>query len=159
MSDSRTMDEYAVFLDETSWYAHAHEGNAKEFTYLTMGLSGESGEFTDALKKIIREIGFDDESAFQYALRDPEVRDTLIHELGDTLWYLQRLASLLGLDVPQLAIFNTYKLYERLEELGKIDTEKTPWPFSDPWATRPNIKNAMLLMEASNVRLDKKVRS
>ncbi len=158
MSDSRTMDEYKAFLTQTSWYAHAHEGNAKEFAYLAMGLSGESGEFIDALKKIVREVGFDNESAFQYALRDFATRQILINELGDTLWYLTRLTSLLGIDIGQLAIFNTYKLYNRLVELDKIDPEKTPWPFSDPWATKANMENALQLMEANDVRFNEKVR-
>ena len=137
-----TITQYSYFLHNTSWYAHAHERNAAEFAYLTLGLVGEAGEFADEFKKIVREDGFD-----QSVSNITEGRRLhLVDELGDVLWYLVRLCDMLGVSIRTLMAMNTAKLYARLEELNKINTDEIPWPFTAPELSRTNVANARILM-------------
>ncbi len=121
--------EYRNFLRDTSWYTHSHEHNAAELAYLCLGLAGESGEFIDVVKKVVREVGFTDDESFQVHMQLSGVRGKLISELGDVLWYLTRIADFLNLTLEELMISNTHKLYQRLLEKGKINEKDTPWPF------------------------------
>jgi len=124
--------EYGNFQDNTSWYKHAGEGDAGELSYLALGLSGETGEFADAVKKIVREVGQLDTDAFDKILFEREgVRDKLIDELGDTFWYLNKLLMFLGISQEELMVRNTYKLYSRLMTRSHIDLTELEWPFSD----------------------------
>lgn len=75
-----------------------------------LGLVGESGEFADKIKKILRDKG-----AEISAEDEPE----LVKELGDVLWYIAALASNLGVSLDDLASKNLAKLAKRQQE-GKI---------------------------------------
>jgi len=123
--------EYGKFQDETSWYKHAGEGDAGELSYLALGLSGETGEFADAVKKIVREVGQLDPDAFERIIWEREgVKDKLLDELGDVFWYLNKLLMLLGTTHAQIMVRNTYKLYSRLMTRSHIDLTELEWPFS-----------------------------
>lgn len=128
-----TATEYKNFLDKTSWYTHTDEGSAPELMYLTLGLAGESGEFADAVKKIIRVTGAYDGVGFAKLMHGDGGEEKLLEELGDVLWYLTKLTSFLGTTVEDLMVRNTYKLYNRLIKLDKISPASTPWPFSNPF--------------------------
>ncbi len=146
MTDLQTVAQYRKFLNDTSWYTHTNEGNASELMYLTLGLAGESGEFADAVKKIIRVSGTKHDNAFANLLtRKGDGRDKLIDELGDVLWYLVKLGDFLNVSLDGLMITNTYKLYNRLIERGKFTAEEMPWPFTDPTisyeATKEHMKH------------------
>jgi NTP pyrophosphatase (non-canonical NTP hydrolase) len=65
-----------------------------------MGLSGESGEITDYVKKVV----------FQ---GHPLKKEKIAEELGDLLWYVARMASLLGYDLSEIAQMNIEKLKKR----------------------------------------------
>lgn len=65
-----------------------------------MGLSGEAGEVTDYLKKVIFH-------------GHPMDRDRLEKELGDVLWYLTGIATVEGLFLEQIAQKNLDKLRQR----------------------------------------------
>lgn len=132
MTTHQTVGQYRKFLNKTSWYTHTDEGNASELMYLTLGLAGESGEFADAVKKIIRVSGTKDGMAFAKLMHDTGGKDRLMDELGDVLWYLVKLADFLDVSLDGLMIMNTYKLYNRLIERGKFTAEEMPWPFTDP---------------------------
>ncbi|MDD3498018.1 MAG: nucleoside triphosphate pyrophosphohydrolase family protein [Candidatus Moranbacteria bacterium] len=80
------------------------------FIYPTLGLSGEAGEVSEKIKKVIR----DKEGKI-----DEETREMIKKELGDVLWYVAQLATELGLDMDEVAGSNIEKLYSRLER-GKI---------------------------------------
>lgn len=72
--------------------------------YTALGLAGEAGEYADKIKKVIR----DHDS-------DPSVlRDDLIAELGDVLWYLQECARQLNVSLEEVAVRNINKLSSRL---------------------------------------------
>ena len=126
------MKEYTEFLKATSWYEHAHEDNAHEMMYLTLGLVGETGEFTDVLKKIVRIAGMVDRDRFQTELAKFKTHEAAVKELGDVLWYLTRLADFLGCTLEDIMVSNTFKLYNRMAEQPQSTLTDTPWPFSDP---------------------------
>lgn len=65
-----------------------------------MGLSGEAGEVTDYLKKVV----------FHGHSMD---KDKLKDELGDVLWYLSNLAELMDIDLRDIAEHNIEKLKQR----------------------------------------------
>jgi NTP pyrophosphatase (non-canonical NTP hydrolase) len=71
-----------------------------QLSYLALGLSGESGEFADAIKKIVYH-------------GHPMDRESLKHELGDVLWYLALLADELGMTLNDVAASNIEKLKNR----------------------------------------------
>ena len=73
-----------------------------ELVYVVLGLSGETGEVVEKLKKAIRE---DDE----YYLEDME------KELGDILWYWARVCEELSASSGDLAQDNLDKLLDRAE--------------------------------------------
>ena len=78
-----------------------------EFTglmYLGLGLTGESGEITDHIKKGWRDDGGE---------ILPGRRHELKLELGDCLWYIAILASELGYSLEDIAKANTEKLFSR----------------------------------------------
>jgi NTP pyrophosphatase (non-canonical NTP hydrolase) len=72
--------------------------------YPTLGLCGEAGEVADKVKKVLR----DREGHF-----DTAVRDDLLLELGDVLWYVAQLATELDLSLEAIAEANLSKLSSR----------------------------------------------
>lgn len=80
--------------------------------YCALGLTGEAGEVADKVKKLYRDLGYED-SAFP--LRDdyPEEAKALAKELGDTLWYLTALAQRLGYTLEEIMEMNYEKLMAR----------------------------------------------
>lgn len=72
--------------------------------YPVIGLMGEVGEFTNKVKKIWR-----DRNGFI----DDDLRENLSQELGDILWYVSEIASLLGLSLGLIATNNISKLHDR----------------------------------------------
>lgn len=69
-----------------------------------LGLSGEAGEFTDKVKKIVR----DKEGKIS-----PEDREELIKELGDVLWYVALVSEYMGVSLEDVAEKNIEKLASR----------------------------------------------
>lgn len=65
-----------------------------------LGLAGESGEFADGIKKIVRHGHF-------------LSREKLIEELGDVLWYVAEAASAVGVNLSDVAAQNIAKLQKR----------------------------------------------
>lgn len=71
-----------------------------------MGLSGEAGEVTDLLKKVL----------FHGHKLTNETRLKLVREMGDVLWYLQYGANRLGVTLLDVARENLRKLQARYPE-------------------------------------------
>jgi NTP pyrophosphatase (non-canonical NTP hydrolase) len=105
MSDL-TFSEYQEKAKETALYPNV--GNNPY--YPTLGLTGEAGEISNKVKKIMR----DKDGAI-----DEETRDDIKKELGDVLWYVAAVSSEFGLNMGDIATKNYEKLKKRLEE-GKI---------------------------------------
>lgn len=78
--------------------------NVPEFIDKVLGLSGEAGEFTDKVKKIMR----DKRGEFS-----EEDRVAALKELGDVLWYIAEIASYLDIPMSELAQMNLDKLASR----------------------------------------------
>jgi NTP pyrophosphatase (non-canonical NTP hydrolase) len=80
----------------------ANDDNEKNYKLANyaMGLSGEAGEVTDYLKKVV---------FHGHELDTEKLKD----ELGDVLWYLSNLANIVDIDLHEVAIHNIEKLKKR----------------------------------------------
>ena len=76
--------------------------------YVGLKLSGEAGEVSDKIGKLIRDKGL-----LQGVPLTPADRIALMKEGGDVLWYLARLASELGCNLDDMARMNLDKLLTR----------------------------------------------
>ena len=72
--------------------------------YTSLGLAGESGEFCDKVKKMLRDNG---------GALSPEMRMSKGLELGDILWYVAQSAKQLGFSLEEIANMNMEKLLDR----------------------------------------------
>lgn len=72
--------------------------------YPTLGLAGEAGEIANKVKKILRDNSGD---------LGESVRQNLIDELGDVLWYVAALATDLKVELSEVANRNIEKLNSR----------------------------------------------
>ena len=68
-----------------------------------LGLAGEAGECCDLLKKHQFQDG-------------REIKEKMIDELGDVLWYVSEAATALGIWLDQIAEHNIEKLKKRYPE-------------------------------------------
>ena len=78
-----------------------------------MGMSGESGEALDIVKKIM----------FQGHELNEATREHLIRELGDVLWYVATTAEALGVPLETVMQVNIDKLRARYPK--KFDAERS----------------------------------
>lgn len=76
--------------------------------YAAFGLAGESGEVMENIKKLHRKYG----DGWVKKATDGEKFD-ILDELGDVLWYVTRLAHLMGGSLEEVAIYNKQKLTTR----------------------------------------------
>ncbi len=81
-----------------------HSYNVPEFIDKVLGLVGESGEFADKIKKIMR----DKRGEFT-----DEERVEALKELGDVLWYIAEISAYLDTPMSELAKMNLDKLASR----------------------------------------------
>ncbi len=95
-----TFDEYQKQSRKTAKYPDA----GKNFVYPVLGLTGESGEVAEKIKKVLRD---------KRGLIDEETRREIKKELGDVLWYLTQIGSELGISLEDIANENLKKLFSR----------------------------------------------
>lgn len=76
------------------------------FSYLVLGLVGESGEVADKVKKCIRDSG---------GVLSASGKEKLVDELGDVLWYVARLSEVLDVSLSDVATRNLEKLQSRMD--------------------------------------------
>lgn len=113
------LDDYQQTAHETAIYGGVTEMIAErirmdgsdqiatEFlplAYCALGLSGEAGEFSNKIKKVLRD---------REGKLDPEIIEDLIDELGDVLWYAAEAASRLNATLSVVAEQNLAKLQAR----------------------------------------------
>lgn len=89
-----------------TWAGSHPKGSTESLAVTALGLTGESGEFADIIKKLY---------AHGHAFND-EVKDKLVKELGDILYYVAIGCWHLGLNMEEVAILNRKKLAERYPE-------------------------------------------
>lgn len=94
-----------------------YSGEARQYTrptcvdpllYGALGLSGEAGEVTEKIKRIVRQS----QNAALLEFTDEERHNVLL-ELGDCLWYIDLMARALGYNLEQVAQDNLGKLSKR----------------------------------------------
>ena len=73
--------------------------------YLALGVNGEAGELGEKVKKVYR----DKDRVFN----EQAVLD-IKKEVGDVLWYLNRISVELGFTLEEAAILNISKLQDRI---------------------------------------------
>ena len=98
-----TLKEYQDWTVSTAMYPHAETGNVEELMYLALGLTGEAGEVANKVKKLFRDG------------ENQELRTELAKELGDVMWYMARLSSVLKVDLTETLAKNVAKLESRKE--------------------------------------------
>jgi len=98
-----TFDEYQEATAETAIYPEVGTGSQIALAYVALGLS-EAGEIQGKVKKMIRDDG---------GILTDEKRDAIRAEIGDTLWYLARVAEEIGTTLAVAARENIVKLADR----------------------------------------------
>lgn len=99
-----TLNDYQNHALETAIYP-------LPIIYPTLGLTGEAGEVSDKVKKVIR----DNDSDFT----DTAIKHAIAEEIGDVLWYCATLSHDLGYSLDEIARMNYEKLKSR-QERGKL---------------------------------------
>jgi NTP pyrophosphatase (non-canonical NTP hydrolase) len=74
--------------------------------YPTLKLAGEAGEFAEKVGKLLRD---------KAGLIGEQDRDALADELGDVLWYAAEVATVLDVNLADVAERNIRKLQSRAE--------------------------------------------
>jgi NTP pyrophosphatase (non-canonical NTP hydrolase) len=99
-----TFDEYQKLAQRTDAFDRPDSLLAPAFLEKVLGLVGESGEFADKIKKLIRD-------------HDGQIvdKEELVKELGDVLWYLAMIARYLDVDLDEVAEKNIAKLADRAQ--------------------------------------------
>jgi len=93
--------EYENLAQRFALYPEAGTGSPMALAYTALGLAGESGEYTEKVKKLIRDGKLDKPLAAK--------------ELSDVLWYLTASAKELGYSLADIAEINIVKLTDRAE--------------------------------------------
>lgn len=104
-----TFEEYDIAARKTAFYPrHVY----KELPiYPSLKLTGEAGEFSEKVGKLLRDKGGE---------LTAEDREALLKELGDVLWYVSACAQDLGSSLTEVAWMNIDKLTSRSER-GKLE--------------------------------------
>jgi NTP pyrophosphatase (non-canonical NTP hydrolase) len=103
----KTFEEYEQVALQTALYPNRGEN----LVYPTLGLAGESGEFAEKVKKVLRDHDGD--------YSKPELKQAMVKELGDVLWYVTACSRELGVTLEQVAKANAEKLLSRRDR-GQI---------------------------------------
>lgn len=101
-----TLNEYQSMALETAIYPEEFK-----VVYPTLGITGEAGEVSDKIKKLIRDKGY--RGGWIESDKD---REDIALELGDVLWYVATLAHDIGFTLEQVAMLNYFKLQKRKEQ-------------------------------------------
>lgn len=96
-----TFTNYQHAAHRTAFYG---DHISPKFCYAAFGVAGEAGEIIEKVKKIWRD---------HQGTIDPTDLQALGKEIGDCLWYLAELSTVLGLSLDDLATSNLEKLQDR----------------------------------------------
>lgn len=89
--------DYESFVAKTAFYPAS--GEMQGLVYAALGLTGEAGEYSEKIKKYMRDGNID--------------KPLAVKELGDVLWYVTRSANELGYSLQDVAEINIVKLTDR----------------------------------------------
>ncbi len=99
-------DKYQEQAKKYDFFESTDNPKDAGFIEKVLGLTGEAGETSDKIKKIIR----DKDGKFS-----DDDRMAVTKELGDTLWYLATIARYLGVPLSEVAQGNIDKLESRYQ--------------------------------------------
>ncbi len=101
---SQDSDSTDKFVERLELIQHQYpEINMSLLLTSAMGMSGEAGEFSEIVKKIM----------FHSKPITPELQEHMAKELGDQVWYWTNACRALGLDPNQVIANNVSKLESR----------------------------------------------
>lgn len=103
-------NEYQQKTKLTDLGTSAQDVLSPGWLYYALGVSGETGELTEKIKKLFRD---------KKGVVDSEFKEQIIKEGGDVLWYLARLFDNFGITFDEVAKTNITKLLDRMER-GKL---------------------------------------
>ena len=87
--------------------------------YFVMGLAGETGEVCEEFKKAIRDSR-------------PVNKENVVKELGDVLWYLTNMCTVLGVTLEDVMMANVRKLDDRYHPEVQLTPEATGYRYNGP---------------------------
>lgn len=96
-----TLNDYQLKALETANYPQEFK-----IIYPALGLTGEAGEVSDKVKKVIR----DNNNVFT-----DDRKQEIAKEIGDVLWYIATLSHDLGYSLEEIGQMNYDKLKSRKE--------------------------------------------
>lgn len=99
-NEGSKMREFRAYQTAAFQTARAEDNQREWLGNFGLGIAGEAGEVADMLKKHL----------FQGHDLD---KDGLVKELGDVLWYIAALASVIGVGLEDIAEENLIKLRKR----------------------------------------------
>jgi NTP pyrophosphatase (non-canonical NTP hydrolase) len=105
MDDLGAFDAYQSLALRTA-SPQSTESETTMLTSAALGLSGESGEIADHVKKIV----------YHGHPLDDETRDKIAKEIGDILWYCAIGSRGFGISLADIARMNVEKLRKRYPE-------------------------------------------
>lgn len=100
------LSAYQEAAHTTSLNTAFGEGDMARLIYPSLKLAGEAGEFGEKVGKIIRD---------RAGVIGATEREALGDELGDVLWYVAEVATVLGIDLDSVAERNLTKLRSRAQ--------------------------------------------
>ena len=103
--DRILFNDYQDFTETTAIYKENLPTFNARLSYVALGLTGEAGEVAEKIKKLLRDGTY--------------VPEDVLRELGDVLYYIAQMSSLLGYELEEVAHQNMIKLRVRKAE-GKI---------------------------------------
>jgi len=98
-------NEYQKKASQTAIF-NSLGSDVMKIAYLALGITGESGEVAEKIKKILRDNNGN---------VTEEKKEEIIKEMGDVLWYLSQLSQELGIDFDYVAQVNIEKLQSRMQ--------------------------------------------
>lgn len=98
-----TLDEYQRQAFTLAKYPEKGTGSLMAVAYCGLGL-GEAGEVQGKIKKVMRDAN---------GKITMEMRDAIIAEMGDCLWYISSLSTELGVTLDEVSRRNLEKLFDR----------------------------------------------
>lgn len=99
-----TIDDYSKQAITTLVGTHGLDDMEPALISQVFGLMGESGEVAEKFKKLIRD---------KHGKISEEDKQEILKELGDILWYINSLSTLLGSSLEEVAQKNLDKVLSR----------------------------------------------
>ena len=97
-------DEYQKLASSTAIYPN--KNSTLGLMYCALGLSGETGEVAECVKKLYRDYN---------GIVTEDIKKNITKEMGDVLWYLAGIARELDISFNEVAQTNIDKLFYRKE--------------------------------------------